>query len=195
MRDLTAKVKNDMTALLEENEPLRKQRQKRQEKERREREEREEKRQESLMQIHLNELAWAFPCRRDQAKKILDRLVCYDVPVGWLLLIAEDLEWEDNTSGLKPLITECANLLKGNRKETERIMGIVCTRKKRILIPSDKDMEEKYLHMLNLLTREEKDRSVEMVFKFNAALSRLAEERFIDTEELLSKETLEPVVG
>jgi len=152
------------------------------------------------------ELAWVFPCRRDKARQIINKLVSNDVPgdidrtgalyrLGLLLMAAEDLEWKDDTSGLKPLVTECANLLRGNWEEVERIMDVVYRRKKRILIPSDEDMEGKYLHMLDLLTTEANERSVEMVLKFNAALSRLAEERFIDTQALLSKEASELVIG
>jgi len=192
VRELAAKVKNDMTALLAEDAPFRKQRQ-----------EQKVKKEESLMQARLNELAWVFPCRRDKAGQIINKLIWNDVRgdidrtgalyrLGLLLRTAEDLEWKDDTSGLKPLITECANLLRGNWEEAERIMGVVYRRKKRILIPSDEDMEGKYLHMLDLLTTEVYERSVEMVFKFNAALSRLAEERFIDKQELLSKEALLP---
>ena len=44
--------------------------------------------------------------------------------------------------------------------------------------------------MLDLLTREVNELFAEMALKFNAALSRLTEERFIDTEELLNKETV-----
>ena len=43
--------------------------------------------------------------------------------------------------------------------------------------------------MLDLPTREVSEYSVEMVFKFNAALGRLAKERYVEKEELLSKET------
>lgn len=50
VRELAAKVKNDVTALLAEDEPLRKQRQ-----------EQKVKKEESLMQARLNELAWVFP--------------------------------------------------------------------------------------------------------------------------------------
>ncbi|GAJ19560.1 unnamed protein product, partial [marine sediment metagenome] len=197
VRELAAKVKNDVTALLAENEPLRKQRQ-----------EQKVKKEESLMQARLNELAWVFPCRRDKARQIINKLLSNDARgdvdstgalhrVGLLLMMAEDLEWKDNTSDLKPLVTECANLLRGNWEEKQRIMEVAYRRKKRILIPSDEDMEGKYLHMLDLLTTEVYEHSVEMVLKFNAALSRLAEERFVDIEELLSKEALLPerVIG
>jgi len=188
VRELATKVENDVTVLLAEDKPLRKQRQ-----------EQEVKKEESLMQARLNELAWVFPCRRNKAGQIINNLIWNDVHgdvdrigslyrIGFLLMMAEDLEWKDNTSDLKPLVTECANLLRGNWEETERIMDVVYRRKKRILIPSDEDMEGKYLHMLDLLTTEVYERSVEMVFKFNAALSRLAEERFIDKEELVAEE-------
>ena len=104
----------------------------------------------------------------------------------------EDLEWGDNTSALKPLITECLNLLKGKWEVRERIMEIVYRRKKEVLIPSDKGMEEKYFHMLDLLTGEVNEHSVEMVLKFNAELGHLAEERFVDREEILNREMPEP---
>ena len=197
VRELAAKVKNDVTALLAEDEPLRKQRQ-----------EQKVKKEESLMQARLNELAWVFPCTKEQAEKIVNRFIFkvddVDDPimsslrmVGEQLRIAEELRWEDDTRDLKPLITECVNLLNGNSEEKQRITIIMHARKKRILIPSDEDMEGKYLHMLDLLTTEVYERSVEMVLKFNAALSRLAEERFVDKQELLSKEASLPglVIG
>ncbi len=99
---LVTEVKNNVTALLDENEPLRKQRK-----------EQEEKERESLRQFLLEELVWISPCGRGQLEKIVDRLVQNDVPVGLLLMRVEDLEWGDNPSALKPLITECLNLLKG----------------------------------------------------------------------------------
>lgn len=107
-------------------------------------------------------------------------------------MVAEDLEWEDDTGDLKPLITECVNLLNGNSEEKQRIVNIMHARKERVLIPSDENMGRKFIDLLSTKTNEG---FVEMVFKFNAALGRLAEERYVDTEELLNKETLEPVVG
>lgn len=187
---LVDEVRNTVTALLAENEPLRKHRQ-----------EEEAKKEESLMQASLNELAWFFPCSRDQARKIVDNLVLKDprdvdcisslYRVSHFLLVAEDLEWRDNTSGLKPLITECTNLLKGDSAEVERIISILYERNIQILIRSDKDMEEKYSDVtdLLLLTGEIDERSAEIILKFNAALARLAEERNIDKEELLAEET------
>ena len=191
---LVNKVKNDVAALWDENELLRKQRR-----------EQEVKEEVSLTQDCLDKLAWVFPCRREQVEKLLSRLVdnanLYFNGVDSLryvrdlLIDAEYLEWEEDTRYLKPLITECANLLKSNWEDKERIIGILYERKKRILIPSDEDMEKKYFRMIDLLTGEVNEHSVEMVFKFNAALGRLAEERYVDREELLSKETPEAVIG
>jgi len=191
VRELVAKVKDDVTALLDENEPFRKQRQ-----------EQEAKKEDFLMRVRLAELAWLFPCGREQARMIVDRLV-WDVygdvdpivslhRVGLLLVRVGNLEWGDNTSDVKPLITECTNLVKGNKgnwEEIDRIISIIYTRKKQILIPSDEDMEKKYLHMIGLLAKGVYEHFVEVVLKFNAALGRLAEERYVDKEELLSKET------
>lgn len=114
--------------------------------------------------------------------------------VGEQLRIAGELEWEDDTSILNPLITECVNLLNGNSGEKQRAGTIMYVRKERILIPSDEDMRKKFVDLLTAKTNEE---FVEMVLKFNAVLRRLAGERFIDTQELLNKEALlpEPVVG
>ena len=42
---------------------------------------------------------------------------------------------------------------------------------------------------ITLLSAETNEKFVKMVLKFNAALGRLAKERFIDTQELLNKET------
>ncbi len=209
VRELAAGVKDDVTALLAENEPLRKQRQERQEKERREREEKEEKKREediarrdkleqSLRVLSLSRFAWIFPCTREQAEKIVNKYIFkVDVNdndpiisslrmVNSQLSIAEELKWEDNTSDVKPLITECANLLDGNSEEKQRIVIIMHARKERILIPSDEDVRRR---LVDLLTAKTNVEFVEMVLKFNAALSRLAEERFIDKQGLLSKET------
>lgn len=213
VRELVAKVKDDVTAVLAKDEPLRKQRQERQEKERREREEKERKKREediakrdkleqALRALSLSLFAWAFPCTREQAEKIVNKFIFkvgVEDPimsslrmVGKQLAIAEELKWEDNTSDLKPLITECVNLLDGNSDEKQRIVIIMHARKERILIPRDEDMRKKIIDLLSAKTNEE---FVEMVLKFNAALSRLAEERFIDKQELLSKEALLPELG
>jgi len=184
---LVDEVRNTVTALLAENEPLRKQRQ-----------EQEAKKEESLRRLRLNELAWLFPCSRDQAEKIVERLVSNDVHsddridalhrVGSLLTVAEELEWGDNTSGLKPLITECTNLLQGNEEEVQRIISILYERKVQILIRGDKDMEQKYSDVTDLLVGEIDARSTEIILKFNAALGRLAEERYLDKEKILGQE-------
>lgn len=208
VRELAAKVKDDVAALLAEDEPLRKQREERQEKERREREEKEKKKREEnmarsyklekdLRALRLSDFAWIFPCTKEQAEKIVNRFILkvddMDDPimsslrmVGEQLRIAEELKWKDDTTDIKPLITECVNLLDGNNEEKQRIVIIMHARKERILIPRDEDMRKKLINLLSAKTNEE---FVEMIFKFNAALSRLAEERFINTQELLSKET------
>lgn len=212
--ELAAKVKKDVTAVLAEDEPLRKQREERQEKERREREEKEKKRleedmarryklEQTLRALRLSDFAWIFPCTKEQAEKIVNRFIFkvddVDDPimnslrmVGEQLRIAAELKWKDDTRNLKPLITECVNLLNGNSEEKQRITIIMHARKERILIPSDEDMRKKFVRLLSAKTKEE---FVEMVFKFNATLSRLAKERFIDTQEFLSKETPQPVAG
>jgi len=219
VRELAAKVKDEVTALLGQIEPLRKQREEQQERERREREEEErKKRQEDIVRsdriernlraMSLSSFAWIFPCSREQAEKIVNKFIWKvdvnsDVDpimaslhmVNKQLSIAKELKWEDDTSELRPLITECANLLKGNWEEIDRILGIIYMRKKRILIPSDADMEKKYSHMIDLLAKGVYEHFVEVVLKLNAALGRLAEERYIKTEELLSKETTELAVG
>ncbi|MBA7702107.1 hypothetical protein ES703_110864 [subsurface metagenome] len=216
VRELAAKVKDEVAAVLAEDEPLRKRRQERQEKERREREEKERKKREedmarrykleqTLRALRLSDFAWFFPCTKEQAEKIVNRFIFkvddVDDPimsslrmVGEQLRIAAELKWEDETRNIKPLITECVNLLNGNSEEKQRITIIMHARKERILIPSDEDMRKKFVGLLSAKTNEE---FVEMVFKFNTALSRLAKERFIDTQELLSKEALLPelVIG
>jgi len=209
VQELVAKVKGNVTVLLAEDEPLHKQREEQQEKERREREEKERKKlkeararrnkgEQSLRRVILSRFAWAFPCTREQAEKIMntyifkvdvndnDPIISSLRMVNKQLSIAEELKWEDNTSGIKPLITECVNLLDGNSGEKQRIMVIMHARKERILIPSDEDVR---IRLVDLLTAKANVEFVEMVLKFNAALSRLAEERFIDKQELLSKET------
>lgn len=208
VQELAAKVKNEVTALLEQIEPLRKQREEQQKKERQKREEEErKKRQEDIARRdklehalragRLSEFAWIFPCSREQAEKIVNKFIFkvgdVDDPiisslhmVGKQLHIAEELKWEDDTSQLKPLITECVNLLNGNSEEKQRIVNIMHARKERILIPSDENMRKKFIDLLSAKTNEE---FVKMALKFNAALGCLAKERFIDKEELLSKET------
>ncbi len=214
VQELAAKVKDEVTALLEHIKPLRKQREKQQERERQEREKEVKKKREedivrsdrierNLRAVSLSGFAWMFPCSRGQAEKIVNRFIWkvgnVDDPiisslhmVNKQLGIAEELKWEDSTSELKPLISECVNLLDGNSEEKQRIVNIMHARKERILIPSDEDMRKKFV---DLLSAETNEKFVKMALKFNAALGHLADERFVDTEELLSKETPEPVVG
>ena len=59
-------------------------------------------------------------------------------------------------------------------------------RKERILIPSDEAMRRKFV---DLLSAETNEKFVKMALKLNAAFGRLAEERYVEKEELLSKET------
>ena len=210
VQELTAKVKDEVTALLEQIEPLRKQREEQQERERQEREEKERKKhqediarwdklEQSLRRVNLSRFAWIFPCSREQAEKIVNKFIWkVDVNsdidpiisslqiVNKQLGIAEELKWEDDTSSLKTLVTECVNLLNGNGEEKQRIVNTMHARKERILIPSDEDMREKFVDLLSAKTNE---KFTELVLKFNAVLGRLAEERFIDTQELLNKET------
>ncbi|MBA7633245.1 hypothetical protein ES703_40807 [subsurface metagenome] len=215
VQELAAKVKDEVTALLEQIEPLRKQREEQQEKERQEREDEEkEKRQEDIVRsdriernlraVSLSSFAWIFPCSREQAEKIVNRFLWkvsdnVDDPiisslhvVNKQLSIAQELKWEDDTTELNPLINECVNLLDGNGEEKQRIVNIMHARKERILIPSDEDMRKKFI---DLLSAETNEKFVKMALKLNAAFGHLAEERFIDKEDLLSKETPEPVVG
>jgi len=215
VQELAAKVKDEVTALLEHIKPLRKQREKQQEKERQEREKEVKKKREedivrsdrierNLQAVSLSGFAWMFPCSREQAEKIVNKFLFkvsdnVDDPimsslhmVNKQLSIAQELKGEDNTTDLKPLITECVNLLNGNSEEKQRIVNIMHARKERILIPSDEDMRKKFV---DLLSAETNEKFVKMALKFNAALGHLADERFVDTEELLSKETPKPVVG
>jgi len=62
----------------------------------------------------------------------------------------------------------------------------VYERKKRILIPGDKDMIKKFVDLLSAKTNKN---LVWMALKFNAALGRLAEKQCVEKGELLSKET------
>ena len=211
VQELAAKVKDEVTALLEHIKPLRKQREERQERERQEREEKERKRlkedmarrnrlEQTLRALRLSDFAWVFPCTKEQAEKIVNRFIFKvgdaEDPiisslhmVGEQLRIAAELKWKGDTTDLKPLITECVNLLNGNSEEKQRVVIIMHARKERILISSDEDMRKKFIDLLSTKTNEE---FVEMVFEFNAALSHLAEERFVDKQELLSKEALLP---
>jgi len=210
VQELAAKVKDEVTALLEQIEPLRKQREEQQEKERQECEEEERKKleeaiarghklEEDLRRVSLGHFAWIFPCSREQAEKIVNKFIWkVDVNsdidpiisslhmVNKQLGIAEELKWGDDTTELNPLINECANLLDGNGEEKQRIVNITHARKERILTPKDEKMREKFVDLLNAETNKE---FVETVFKFNAAIGRLAKERYVDTEELLNKET------
>lgn len=201
---LVTEVKSNATSLLDEDEPLHKQREEKEKKKREEDLARRNELERSLIEARLRELAWVFPCKRDYARKIMDRFIWEEdvngdvdsirslYRIGSLLVIAEDLEWGGDTRELKPLTNECLNLLKGNWEEIERIISIAYERKKQILIPTDEDMEKKYSQLVDLLTGEISERSVEMVFKFNAALGRLADERFLDKDELLEDSGTRP---
>lgn len=212
---LVNEVKDKVALLLAEDEPLLRQREEQEEKERREREEIERKKREDdmarwdrieqyLRQATLSRFAWMFPCTREQAEKIVNKFISkvdissdVDLIISSLRLvssqlrIAEELKWGDDADNLGPLITECVNLLKGNSEEKQRIVIIMHARKERILIPSDEIMRRKFI---DLLSAETNGKFVTMVLKFNAGLSRLVDERFIDKEELVADEMAPPKV-
>lgn len=107
--------------------------------------------------------------------------------LGSQLTLVNELKWEDDMDDLEPLRREFLNIITGHPGEKDKIIEIMNQRRERILTVRDEDVTNAFNEWLN---SEEDEEFVEGSLKLSGIFSRLAEERYIDTDELLKKEAL-----
>ncbi len=90
---------------------------------------------------------------------------------------------------LEPLSRELLNIITGHPGEKDRIVKVMEQRSLRILKPRDEDATNAFTEWLN---SEDDEEFVEGALKLAGIFRRLAEERYIDIEELLKQEALLP---
>lgn len=179
-----------LTSVLDEDDKLRSQRLEREEKERQEQTAKRRKGYETLRQHYIEALPLYIPCPK-YAESVVNRFLYeygYDDWAGALgsqLSIVNELEWESNMDKLEPLCREFVNIIRGHPEEKNRIKDVMLQRRERILTAHDEDTINAFEGWLN---SEDDEEFVEGVFKLNGIFKRLAEERYIDIDELLEQE-------
>lgn len=197
---LVNEVEARVPLLLAEDEPLWKQRREREEKKRqeeeRERQERAAKRREeneALRQYYIKTLPWYVPLP-EYTESIINTFFC-NYSYDWAgvlssqLGLLRELECEDDVDELGLLYREFLNIITGHPEKKDRIVEVMAKRAKRIFTARDEDVIAAFNEWLNC---EEDEEFVEGALKLSGILTRLAEERYIDTDELLEQEASQP---
>lgn len=107
------------------------------------------------------------------------------------MAMVNELKWEDDIDDLEPLFHEFLNIITGHPGEKDKIIEVMNQRRERILTVRDEDVTNAFNEWLN---SEEDEEFVEGALKLSGIFSRLAEERYIDTDELLKQEASIPEV-
>ena len=90
---------------------------------------------------------------------------------------------------LEPLRREFLNIITGHPGEKDKIIEVMNQRRERILTVRDEDVTNAFNEWLN---SEEDEEFVEGALKLSGIFSRIAEEMYIDNDELLKQEALLP---
>ena len=109
--------------------------------------------------------------------------------LGSQLTLVNELEWESDVGELEPLRREFLNIVIGHPGEKHEIKDIMLQRRDRILTAHDKDATDAFDKWLN---SEDDEEFVEGVLKLSGIFNRLAEERYIDIDELMKQEASPP---
>jgi len=187
---LVKQEQEKLTPILNEDDKLRSQRLEREEKERQEQAAKRSKGYETLRQHYIDALPGYIPCPK-YAESVVNKFLYeygYDSWAGALgsqLGAVNELKWESDMDELEPLCREFVNIVRGHPEEKEKIKDIMLQRRERILTAHDEDAIGAFDEWLN---SEEDEEFVEGVFKLNGIFRRLAEERYIDIDELLEQE-------
>ena len=101
------------------------------------------------------------------------------------LAMVGELEWEDDMEKLEPLSHELLNIVTGHPGEKYKIIEVMNRRRERILTVRDEDATDAFNGWLNWEGDEE---FVEGALKLSGIFRRIAEQRYIDIDELLKQE-------
>ena len=194
LANLINQKREELNPILGENVKLEKERHEREEKERKEQAARIREEHETLWQHYTTILPWYIPCPKYTEDVIRTFLVKngYDDwarMLGSQMAMVNELKWEDDMDDLEPLFHEFLNIITGHPGEKDKIIEVMNQRRERILTARDEDVTNAFNEWLN---SEEDEEFVEGALKLSGIFSRLADERYIDTDELLKKEALLP---
>lgn len=194
LSNLVNQKREELNPILGEDVKLEKERHEREEKERKEQAARIREGHETLWKYYISILPWYIPC----PKYIEDVMSTFLVKNGYYnwagvlgsqLALVDDLKWEDDMDDLEPLFHVFLNIITGHPRQKDKIIEVMNQRRERILTVRDEDVTNAFNGWLN---SEEDEEFVEGALKLSGIFSRLAKERYIDTDELLGKEVLLP---
>lgn len=185
----------ELKPILEEDDKLEKERLEREGKERQEEATRRRKGHETLWQHYTAILPWYIPCPK-YTDDVVRTFFCnygYDdwaKELGSQMAMVDKLEWEDDMDELEPLSQEFLNIITGHPKEKGRVIEVMEQRSRRILTARDEDATEAFNAWLNSEGDEE---FVEGALKLAGIFRHLAEQRYMDVEDLLKQEASLPI--
>lgn len=136
-------------------------------------------------------LPWYIPCRKyteDVVRTFFGNYGYEDWAgtLGSQLAMVNELQWRDDMDELQPLCREFLNIITGHPEEKRSIVQIMAKRRERIVTARDEDLLSAFDEWLNF---EDGEEFVKGVLKLSGMLNRLAQERYIDIDELLEQET------
>ena len=194
LANLVNQKREELNPVLEEDAKLEKERLEREEKERQEEAARRRKGRETLWQHYMDILPWYIPCPK-YIKGVVGRFLGdygYEDWAGALgsqLAMVNELQWGDDMDELQPLCREFLNIVTGHPEEKRSIIQIMVKRRERIVTARDEDFINAFDEWLNF---EDSEEFVKGALKLSGMLNRLAQERYIDIDELLEQEASPP---
>ena len=194
LSSLVNRKREELKPILKEDDKLEEERLEREEKERKEQAARRREGHKTLWQYYLATLSWYIPCPKyteDVERTFLVKNGYYEWAevLGSQLALVDELKWEDDMDELEPLFGEFLNIITGHPEEKDRVIEVMEQRRLRILTTRDEDAIDAFNAWLNSEGDEE---FVEGVLKLAGIFRRLAEQRYIDIDELLKQEALLP---
>jgi len=194
LANLINQKREELNPILGEDVKLEKERREREIKERQEEAARRRKGHETLWQYYLAILPWYIPCPKYIEDMVRTFLVKYGYDdwaemLGSQIAMVDELKWADDMDELEPLSREFLNIITGHPEEKGKIIEVVNQRKERILTARDEDIIDAFNEWLN---SEEDEEFVEGALKLAGIFRHFAEERYIDTDELLKQEASQP---
>ena len=194
LSSLVNQKREELKPILEEDDKLEEERLEREGKERQEEATRRRKGHETLWTHYTAILPWYIPCPK-YTEDVVRTFFCnygYDdwaKELGSQMAMVDGLEWEDDMDELEPLSQEFLNIITGHPKEKDRVIEVMEQRRLRILTTRDEDAIDAFNAWLN---SEDDEEFVEGALKLAGIFWHLAEQRYIDIDELLKQEALPP---
>ncbi len=194
LANLINQKREELEPILQQDVELEKERLEGEKKERQEEAARSKRGHDTLWRYYMDILPWYIPCQKyteDVVRTFLVKNGYYDWAgvLGSQLALVDELKWDDDIDNLEPLFHEFLNIITGHPGEKDRVIEVMNRRRERILTARDEDVTNAFNAWLN---SEKDEEFVEGALKLSGIFRCLAEERYIDTDELLKKEALLP---